>query len=126
MGLGNETAPSVAFLVAYWSIMSGQIKDLPPGLRVLVTELAETPLEGIENNVHIQEMPAPDPRDLRSTEVIIAIRSAGVGWVDLIMTSGQYQHAPQLPYCPGLEYSGDIVWAGEQVELWKLPLHAVR
>ena len=73
---------------------------LPPGIKVVVTELAETPLEGIQNYVEVQEMAAPDPSNLKPTEVIIAIRSAASGWVDLIMTSGQYQHAPRLPYTP--------------------------
>jgi len=89
---------------------------LPPGIKVVVTELAETPLEGIQNYVEVQEMAAPDPSNLKPTEVIIAIRSAASGWVDLIMTSGQYQHAPRLPYTPGLEYAGDIVWAGDAVD----------
>ena len=89
--------------------------ELPKGLKVLITDLAETPLEDIETHLVIQEMLAPDPATLKPTEVIIAIRSAGVGWVDLIMTSGQYQHAPKLPYTPGLEYAGDVVWAGDAV-----------
>ncbi len=96
--------------------MSHDALALPPGIRVVVTELAETPLEGIENNISVQAMAAPDPATLKPTEVIIAVRSAASGWVDLIMTSGQYQHAPQLPYIPGLEYAGDIVWAGDAVD----------
>ncbi len=89
---------------------------LPAGIRVVVTELAETPLEGIRDNVQVVEMPAPDPATSAPHEVIIAIRSAGVGWVDLIMTSGQYQHMPRMPYSPGLEYAGDVVWAGDDVD----------
>ena len=50
------------------------------------------------------------PRD-----VIVAIKSASVGWVDLLMTSGQYQHMPKPPYCPGLEYAGVVAWAGPEV-----------
>ena len=45
----------------------------------------------------------------------MAVRSAAVGWVDLLMTSGQYQHMPKPPYCPGLEYSGDVIWTGDDV-----------
>ena len=40
------------------------------------------------------------------------MKSASVGWVDLLMTSGQYQHMPKAPYCPGLEYAGVVAWAG--------------
>ena len=32
------------------------------------------------------------------------------------MTSGQYQHMPQPPYCPGLEYSGEAIWTGADVD----------
>src|SRR3954454_7524672 len=57
-------------------------------------------------------MPAPDPAKLSPRDVIIAIKSASVGWVDLLMTSGQYQHMPKPPYCPGLEYAGVVAWKG--------------
>jgi NADPH2:quinone reductase len=35
--------------------------------------------------------------------------------VDLIMTSGQYQHPPKPPYTPGLEYAGVVAWTGSAV-----------
>jgi NADPH2:quinone reductase len=44
------------------------------------------------------------------------VKSASVGWVDLLMTSGQYQHMPKPPYCPGLEYSGVVAWVGADVD----------
>jgi NADPH2:quinone reductase len=31
------------------------------------------------------------------------------------MTSGQYQHMPKPPYCPGLEYAGEVAWIGSAV-----------
>ena len=48
-------------------------------------------------------------------DVVIAVKSASVGWVDLLMTSGQYQHPPQPPYTPGLEYAGVVAWVGPEV-----------
>ena len=95
--------------------MLQEYSSLPPGFRVLVSQLGETPLEAVEQHLHVEEMPVPDPEQLKPTEVVIAIRSVAVGWVDLIMTSGQYQHMPELPYTPGLEYAGDVVWAGSEV-----------
>lgn len=83
-----------------------------PGQRVLVSEFGETPLDAIENHTALVPMPAPDPASLGPRDVIIAIRSASVGWVDLLMTSGQYQHMPKPPYCPGLEYAGVVAWVG--------------
>ncbi len=32
------------------------------------------------------------------------------------MTSGQYQHQPPLPYTPGLEYCGVVLWIGGAVK----------
>src|SRR5688500_11539404 len=60
-------------------------------------------------------MEAPDPAALGAGEAIVAIRSASVGWVDLLMTSGQYQHMPTPPYVPGLEYAGVVAWKGAEV-----------
>ena len=89
---------------------------LPPGIRVTVRSLSERPLEEIDETLVIDEVAAPDPAQLKPDEVILAVRSAGVSWVDLLMTSGQYQHQPRLPYCPGLEYSGVVVGVGAAVE----------
>ena len=85
------------------------------GQRVVVGALAETPLEAIEKNMTLEPMAPPDPATLRPEDVIVAVKSASVGWVDLLMTSGQYQHLPKPPYCPGLEYAGEIVWKGAAV-----------
>lgn len=87
---------------------------LRPGHRVVVRELAEDPAQAIE---HLSLEPAepPDPATLGPRDVIVAVRSAAVGWVDLLMTSGQYQHVPPVPYTPGLEYAGEVVWLGADV-----------
>ena len=37
------------------------------------------------------------------------VGSVAVHWVDLLMMAGQYQHAPPLPYTPGMEYSGEVI-----------------
>ncbi|MEZ4308469.1 MAG: alcohol dehydrogenase catalytic domain-containing protein [Polyangiaceae bacterium] len=89
--------------------------SLPQGRRVVVARYGETPLEAIDQATSIEPMPAPDPAALAPTDVLIAIKSAQVGWVDLLMTSGQYQHMPDPPYCPGLEYAGEVAWAGPEV-----------
>lgn len=89
---------------------------LAEGKRVVVTELGETPPDAIENHVVVEPMPAPDPKTLEPNDVIVEVRSASVGWVDVIMTSGQYQHMPAPPYTPGLEYAGVVAWAGPEVK----------
>ncbi len=85
---------------------------LPSGLRVVVSELGETPADAIEHHVRVEEMLAPDPAELGPRDVLVEVRAASVGWVDVLMTSGQYQHVPSPPYTPGLEYSGVVLHKG--------------
>lgn len=85
------------------------------GHRVVLRELGETPLEAIEQHLVLEAQPPPDPATLAPTDVIVAVRSAQVGWVDLLMTSGQYQHMLAPPYTPGLEYAGEVAWVGPEV-----------
>jgi NADPH2:quinone reductase len=88
---------------------------MSPGSRVVVSQLGEDPLQAIAEHTSLEAMAAPDPATLGPRDVLVAIRSAAVGWVDLLMTSGQYQHAPKVPYTPGLEYAGIVEWAGPEV-----------
>ena len=62
------------------------------GTRVVVSELAEQPLEAIEHFLSIEPMAVPAPASLGPEQLVNAVESAAVGWVDLIMTSGQHQH----------------------------------
>ncbi|HSQ68334.1 MAG TPA: NADPH:quinone oxidoreductase family protein [Polyangiaceae bacterium] len=94
----------------------GHTPRLSPGQRVVVSEFAESPPEAIDAHMRLEPQPAPDPKTLSDDDVIVSIKSASVGWVDLLMTSGQYQHMPKPPYCPGLEYAGVIAWAGARVD----------
>ena len=94
---------------------ANDLAPLAPGSRVVVAQFGETPLEAIDQQASLQPMPAPDPATLSAQDVIVAIKSASVGWVDLLMTSGQYQHMAKPPYCPGLEYAGVVVWRGAEV-----------
>lgn len=90
-----------------------QNASLEPGSRVVVPAFAETPPEAIDT-LRLEPMQAPDPSALGPRDVIVRVRSAAVGWVDLLMTSGQYQHLPKPPYTPGLESAGEVAWAGAE------------
>jgi NADPH2:quinone reductase len=81
---------------------------------VVVTEFGETPPDAIERFVTIESMPAPEPAELGGHDILVSIRSAAVAWVDLLMTSGQYQHMPSPPYTPGMEYAGVVAWKGAE------------
>ncbi|MEJ7729025.1 MAG: NADPH:quinone oxidoreductase family protein [Polyangiaceae bacterium] len=87
----------------------------PAGRKVVIRELGETPMDAIERHLSIEPMAPPDPAKLSPRDVLVEVKSASVGWVDLIMTSGQYQHMPSPPYTPGLEYAGVVAWKGAEV-----------
>lgn len=90
------------------------------GHRVVVRELAEDPATAIQQHMALEAAAPPDPAGLATHDVIVEVRSAAVGWVDLLMTSGQYQHMPALPYTPGLEYAGVVAWVGAGVSAERL------
>lgn len=87
----------------------------PVGQRVVVKALGDSPMDALERCLGLEPQPPPDPATLGPCDVVIGVRSAGVNWVDLLMTSGQYQHVPTPPYTPGLEYSGEVLWRGADV-----------
>lgn len=55
-------------------------------------------------------LPNPGPG-----EVLIENRAFAIGFPDLLMVQGKYQHKPELPFTPGAESSGVVLAAGEDV-----------
>jgi NADPH2:quinone reductase len=49
----------------------------------------------------LEDVPAPDGDGAR-----IEVHAAGVSFADLLMTRGEYQVRPQVPFVPGLEVAG--------------------
>ncbi|MEZ4392718.1 MAG: NADPH:quinone oxidoreductase family protein [Polyangiales bacterium] len=88
---------------------------LEPGRRVVVPAFGETPLDAVAS-MFLEEMPAPDPATLAPGDVLVRVRAAAVGWVDLLMSSGQYQHMASPPYTPGLECAGEVAWVGPEAK----------
>ena len=84
------------------------------GQRVVIDALGKTPMEAIREHARLVAQEPPDPATLGPADVIVDVASGSVGWVDLIMAAGQYQHLPQPPYTPGLEYAGTVRWAGRE------------
>ena len=87
--------------------------SLPMGRRAVLRGLAPTPPEALEHHPVLEPQEAPGPASLSPADVIVAVEAAGVGGVDLLMTSGQYQHVPEPPYTPGMEYAGTVAWRGD-------------
>ncbi|TNE44487.1 MAG: NADPH:quinone oxidoreductase family protein [Deltaproteobacteria bacterium] len=92
----------------------------PQHPQLILTSYADDPMSAIEHNIRVQEQARPDPKDLQTTDVVVDIQCVAVGWVDLLMTSGLYQHMPPPPYTPGMEYSGVVSWVGEDVDSSKV------
>lgn len=54
----------------------------------------------------LAEVPAPEPR---TGQVLIRVRAAALNYPDLLMTRGEYQMKPPLPFVPGMEVAGEVV-----------------
>lgn len=89
------------------------------GRRVSISTFGETPMDAVENHLTIVDMAQPNPMELAPGGVLVRVRAAAVGWVDLLMGSGQYQHMASPPYTPGLEYAGEVAAVGSAVTRWR-------
>jgi NADPH2:quinone reductase len=65
----------------------------------------------------LEDVPTPDPGP---GEVRIRVAAAAVNFPDLLMTRGEYQHKPALPFIPGLEIAGEIEALGEDAQGWRV------
>ena len=64
------------------------------------------------DNVVVEERPAPSAG---VGQVVVAVRAAGVNFVDGLICQGRYQMQPPTPYVPGGEIAGDVLAVGEGV-----------
>ena len=60
----------------------------------------------------VREVPTPTPGP---GEALVRVRAASVNFPDLLMTRGEYQLKPPLPFTPGLDLAGEVVAVGEGV-----------
>lgn len=60
----------------------------------------------------IEDRPDPEPGP---GHVVVAVRAAGVNFVDGLFVQGKYQIKPPLPFTPGGEVAGDVVSVGDGV-----------
>ncbi|MCW0199782.1 NADPH:quinone oxidoreductase family protein [Sphingopyxis sp.] len=64
----------------------------------------------------LADLPVPEPGP---GEVRVRVRAAAVNFPDLLMTRGDYQLKPDLPFVSGLEFSGEVDAVGEGVSGWR-------
>ncbi len=60
-------------------------------------------------------VPGPGPGEIR-----VRVRGAAVNFPDLLMTRGDYQLKPDLPFISGLEFAGEVDALGEGVVAWQV------
>jgi NADPH2:quinone reductase len=61
--------------------------------------------------VQLVDVPAPDP----GSGVLVDVHIAGVNFPDVLMSRGEYQMKPELPFVPGSEVAGVRVDTGQRV-----------
>ena len=67
---------------------------------------------GPPENYRLEEYDPGQPKD---GELRVAIKVAGISYVDVLTATGQYQFKPPLPFIPGSEYAGIVEAVGEGV-----------
>ena len=82
-------------------------------MRALVVES----LGEVYAGAHVREVPTPTAGP---GEVLVKVRAASVNFPDLLMTRGEYQFKPPLPFTPGLDLAGEVAALGEGVSGWKV------
>lgn len=71
----------------------------------LVVEQPTPDFSGVALRTLPMEQPGPQ-------QVLIRVRAAALNYPDVLLTQGNYQFKPTLPFVPGLEASGEVVAVG--------------
>lgn len=67
--------------------------------------------------VEVCDVDIPIPQ---SGEVRVKVKAASVNFPDLLMSRGEYQLKPELPFTQGLEFSGIVDAVGPDVTAWRV------
>lgn len=81
---------------------------IPPTMRALVVENLVPDHAGCA----VREIATPTPGP---GEVLVRVRAASVNFPDLLMTRGEYQFKPPVPFTLGLDLAGEVAALGEGV-----------
>lgn len=71
-----------------------------------------TRLEGPEA-IEVGDVAEPSPRP---NQVLVDVHAAGVSFPDVLLTKGEYQIKPPLPFVPGSEVAGTVIAAPDDAE----------
>lgn len=59
--------------------------------------------------LRLTEVPVPEPGD---GQIVVRVRASALNFPDVLLSRGQYQVRPPLPFTPGVELCGDVVTTG--------------
>jgi len=82
--------------------------------RALVCHTLSDDLSGLRFETRSSRAPGPGQVRLRTLAVAL-------GFPDLLMTRGGYQHKPELPFVPGMECCAEVIETGPGVDAWLAP-----
>jgi NADPH:quinone reductase len=89
------------------SMVVGQARLAPCRGRVMQA-LVVTHLSPDLSGVALADLPPP----VRAPgEVLVEVRAASLNFPDLLMTRGEYQFKPEVPFTSGLEFAGEVLEA---------------
>ena len=77
-------------------------------MRALVCDTLTDDFSGLS----VQDIPVPE---VGEGEVLVRVKAASVNFPDLLMSQGQYQMKPELPFIQGMECAGIVEAVGEGV-----------
>ncbi|XP_051868999.1 quinone oxidoreductase-like protein 2 [Pristis pectinata] len=66
----------------------------------------------LKKPLEIQQLPSVA---LKPTEVRVDVQCCGVNFADILICQGLYQQRPQLPFTPGMEFTGSVIEVGTNV-----------
>ncbi len=73
-------------------------------MKAVVVRTLSPDLSGVE----LTDMPMPQ---FGPGQVLVKVRAASLNFPDLLMTKGEYQFKPELPFVSGLEFAGEVIEA---------------
>lgn len=84
---------------------------------MLQRQVYRMPKAGSINNLtpQTEELDLPE-----ADEVCVQVKAVGLNFADIFAMQGLYSATPEGSFIPGLEYSGEIIEVGEQVQGWKV------
>nr|WP_267905913.1 NADPH:quinone oxidoreductase family protein [Henriciella pelagia] len=88
-------------------------KSLPTQMRALCVDRLAEDFAGCS----IRSIDVPR---LADGQILLKIRAGSLGFPDLLMTHGGYQHKPELPFIPGGDVAGDVIAVGAGVDTFQV------